>query len=1056
MKKRVMLILSCLLLSIGFIVAQTTRINGTVVDSNGEPVISASVVVKGTTTGTVTDLDGKFSINVPEGNNTLVFTLIGMRTAEVRPVQGMRVVMQNDDRVLDEVVVTAMGISRSDKALGYAVAKVDPNDAIQKAEPDLFRSLSGKIPGVQISASSSVAGSGTKVSVRGNSSINGSNDPLYIVDGIPYSNPEVVTGNRLTTGGAYGTGIATLDPNDIESMSVLKGAASAALYGSRAANGVILITTKSGAKRKRPSQKGLEVTLTSSYAWENVASLADYQNTYGPGSNFIYSNANGSWGEAFADRETIPTWGNYLTAYPDMAKTQEYRAYPNNVKNLFRTGGVLDLSANITSYNDKGNFNLTVSRADQDGYIPHSKFERTSFSAGGNQKLDNGIRVGGTVSYSRTIQDGPFFGAGSYGGSASSFARTLLLPRNFDTSSALPYETPSGANLFPLSGVDHPLWSWKYNTINTVNDRTVATVNAGYDFTSWLSFNYTFGWNQYEMEREQVINLGSAARSGLGYILDDTYKMQELESVFVLTFNKDFGTDYNLKASVGHNVNQRTTHLNRRDGTGMIYKGIYNLDNTLSQTARDEYSRRRLWAMFADVTFGYKNFLYLNASLRNDHSSTLPKDNNSYYYPAFTGSFVFTELLDMKQDILSFGKIRLGWGKVGNDASPYYKNGTFSTATNPFNGNPLMFSPVYQYDENLKPEFTTEFEIGTELRFWNDRIGIDFAWYNRTITDMIGRIDMARSTGIWGYYTNFGEINNKGVEIGLSATPIQLSNSLKWDIFATFTHNKSKIVSLIDGLDKITLSTGSTSEPQPTMIPGSPYGILYGTKIARDDEGNPLVNPANGTYMVANELGELGDPSPDFKSAITNTISFKGVSLSFMFDMSVGGIIVSGPVSDMLGRGVTKYNEDRLGTRILPGVLADPNTRKPLLDGNGNKIPNTVQITENDLWFAPSSASPTLAMNGVQEFQTFDATVFRLSEISIGYDIPKQWLQKTFIGSASVSLIARNLWHYAPGFPKHLNYDPGSNTFGTGNIQGIDKETAPTTRRIGLNVKLTF
>jgi len=948
-----------------------------------------------------------------------------------------------------------MGISRSDKAMGYAVAKVDPSNAIQKAEPDLFRSLSGKIPGVQINSASSVAGSATKVSIRGSSSINGSNDPLYVVDGVPYSNPEVTTGNRLTTAGAYGTGIATLDPNDIESMSVLKGAASAALYGSRAANGVILITTKSGARKKRPSQKGTEVTLTASYAWENVASLADYQNTYGAGSNFIYSNANGSWGSPFSDGGTIPTWSNYLTAYPDMSPTQEYRAYPNNVKDLFRTGGVLDMSVNVASFNDKGNFNITVSRTDQDGYIPHSEFERTSFSAGGNQKLDNGIRIGGTLSYSRTIQDGPFFGAGSYGGSASSFARTLLLPRNFDTSSALPYETPTGANLFPLSGVDHPLWSWKYNTINTVNDRTVATVNTGYDFTKWLSFNYTFGWNQYEMDRKQVINIGSTAMAGNGYILNDNYKTQELESVFVLTFNKDFGTDYNLKASAGHNVNQRTYKRMTTDGTGMIYKDIYNLENTLSQTSEENYTRRRLWALFADVTFGYKNYLYLNASLRNDHSSTLPKDNNSYYYPAFTGSFVFTEAFQMDPKVLSFGKVRLGWGKVGNDASPYYKNGTYLKAA-PYDGRPMMLPNTNSYDDNLKPEFTTEFEVGTELRFFGDRIGLDFAWYTRSITDMIAGIGLPSSSGLSTYYTNFGKISNKGIEIGLSVTPVHLANSFKWDIYGTFTHNKSKVVSLTDGMEFITLSTGSTSEPQVTMRPGSPYGLLRGTKIARDDEGNPLVSATTGTYMVDPELGDLGDPNPDFKSAITNTLSFKGISFSFMFDMSVGGVIVSGPVSDMLGRGVTKYNEDRLGARILPGVLANPNTREPILDANGKKIQNTIQRTENDLWFAPSSVSPTFAMNGVHEFQTFDATVFHLSEISLGYDIPKKWLQKTFIGSASLSVIARNLWHYAPGFPKYLNYDPGSNTWGAGNIQGIDRETAPTTKRIGLNLKLTF
>jgi TonB-linked SusC/RagA family outer membrane protein len=1053
--KKLTLLLTCFMISMGLAIAQNKQVSGIVTDDNGDPVIGATVLAKGTTVGTATDTKGKFSFSVPESTKTLVVRYIGYIDAEAAASTDVYVTLQTDIKTLGDVVVTAMGISRSDKAMGYAVVKVNPDDAIQKSEPDLFRALNGKIPGVQISAASAVAGSATKVTIRGSSSIYGSNDPLYVVDGVPYSNPEVTTGNRLTSAGAYGTGISTLDPNDIETMNVLKGAAAAALYGSRAANGVILITTKSGSKKARPSQKGTEVTFTASYAWETPASLPEYQNTYGPGSNFLYSNANGSWGPAFSDLETFPTWSNYLAAYPDMSPTQPYVAHPDNVKNLFRTGGVADLSANIGSYNDKGNFNLTVSRTAQDSYIPNSDFERNSFSVGGNQKLDNGIRIGGTLSYSRTIQNGPFFGAGSYGGSASSFARTLLLPRNFDTSSNLPYESPTGANLFPLSGVDHPLWSWEHNTISTVNDRTVTTMNVGYDFTSWLSFDYKFGWNQYEMDRKQVTNIGSAAQSGTGYILNDTYTTQELESIFSLTFNKDFGLDYNLRATVGHNVNQRTYQRASQDGTEMIFKDIYNLDNTQTQTASESFSRRRLWALFADVTLGFKNYAYLNASLRNDHSSTLPIDNNSYFYPAVTGSFVFTEAFQLNRDVIDFGKIRLSWGAVGNDASPYYKNGTYLQDT-PFDGRPIMLLPTTTYDPKLKPEFTTEFEFGTELRFFKNRIGIDFAWYNRTITDMIAPISLPRSTGSSSYYTNFGEINNKGVEIGLSLVPIQLQNSFKWDIYATFTQNKSEVVSLVDGIERLTISTGSTSEPQPTMQPGSPYGILRGSKIARDEEGNPLVNSSTGAYMEATDLGDLGNPYPDFQSAITNTFSYKGISLSCMFDMRVGGIIVSGPASDMLGRGVTKFNEDRLGTRILPGVLADPNTRKPILDADGNKINNYIQLSENDLWFAATGDVPTFAMNSVQEFQTFDATVFRLSEVSLAYDFPKQWLKKTFIGSATLSVLARNLWHYAPGFPKYLNYDPGSNSFGAGNAQGIDKETPPTTRRIGVNLRLTF
>ena len=444
----------------------------------------------------------------------------------------------------------------------------------------------------------------------------------------------------------------------------------------------------------------------------------------------------------------------------------------------------------------------------------------------------------------------------------------------------------------------------------------------------------------------------------------------------------------------------------------------------------------------------------MNVTLRNDHSSTLPINNRSYLYPAVTGSLVFTDLFKIDQSVLNFGKVRAAWGRVGNDASPYYVNGSFIQDT-PFDGRYVMLLPTASYDANLKPEFTTEFEVGTELQFFQNRIGIDFTWYNRSTTNQIAPLSLPASTGKATYYTNFGELNNKGIELGVTLVPINLSNSFKWDIFTTFTKNKSKVVSLIDGIEQITLSTGSTSEPQPTLKPGLPYGFLRGTVIARDDEGNALINPSTGTFMEAPELGDLGDPYPDFKLAMTNTFSYKGVTLSAIFDARVGGVLISGSASDMMGRGVTKDTEDRLGGRILPGVYGDPNTQKPILDANGNKIKNTIQLTENDLWFA-GGGDPTFAMNGVHEFQTFDATVFRLSEISLGYDLPKQWLKKTFIGSANISVIARNLWFFAPGFPKHSNYDPGSNSFGSGNVQGIERETAPSTRRIGINARLTF
>jgi TonB-linked SusC/RagA family outer membrane protein len=1038
-------------------VAQNKQVSGVVVDESGAPLVGASVIVKGTSAGTSTDVDGRFTFFVAENVSTVVVRYIGYVETEAPASTNLTIVLKSDTKTLDEVVVTAMGILRTDRSVGYAVAKVDPNSATQKAEPDLLRSLDGKIPGVQVGSSSAVAGSATKVLIRGNSSFLGNNDPLYVVDGIPYSNPEVVTGSRLSTAGAYGTGLSTLDPNDIESMSVLKGAAAAALYGSRAANGVVLITTKSGSRKARPSQRKFEVTVSASYAVEAVASLPEYQNTYGQGSEFQYQPSNGSWGAPFSAHGEFKTYGAYLTAYPNMPTTLPYRAYPNNVKDLFRTGGVADVSANLLSFNDKGSFSATVSQLKQDGAIPHSDFGRTSFSVGGNQQLDNGVRAGGTLSYSRAMQNGPFFGAGNYSGSVSSFARTLLLPRSYDIN-GLPYETPRGDNLFMLGGVDNPLWSWKHNTIGTVMDRTVTSLNAGYDITPWLSADYQFGWNQYEMERKQVINIGSVGPSGFagkGQITNHTYGSQELESNFQLTLKRDLTEDFSLRAVLGHNANQRTLTEGTAVGNEMIFRKIYNVDNTQEQTATEGVSVRRLWAVYADVLLTYRSYAFLNATLRNDHSSTLPVGNQSYFYPAVVGSFIFSDAFEVDHDVLSYGKLRAGWGMVGNDAAPYYVNGTFFQDT-PFDKHPIMLTPTTTYDPNLKPEFTTEVELGAELQLFQNRLGADVTLYDRRTTDQIAPVSLPSSTGLQSHYTNFGEMSNRGLEVGLTLVPVAMRNSLKWSVYTTFTKNVSRVISLVEGVERITLNTGTTSEVQPTLQPNYPYGFLRGSVIARDDEGNPLVNPQSGAYMEASELGDLGNPYPDFKAAITNTLSYKGVSLSCLFDFRVGGVLVAGTVADLLGRGVTKDTEDRLGTRILPGVFADPNTHEPLRDASGKKIPNTVQLPESNLWFASSSTAPTFALNGVDEFQTFDATVFRLSEISLGWNLPESWLSQTFIGSASVSVIARNLWHYAPGFPKYMNYDPGSNSFGSGNVQGIDRESAPTIRRVGFNLKLTF
>ena len=455
-------------------------------------------------------------MNIFSSAKTLQISYIGMQTQEVAIKPQLKVILKADAQQLEEVMVTAVGIQRAERSLGYSVSKVDADEAIQKAEPDLIRSLDGKIPGVSINSPSGAAGSATRMTIRGNSSFLGNNQPLYIVDGVPYSNTEVASSNQATeAGGAYGSGISTLDPNDIESMNVLKGAAAAALYGSRAANGVVLITTKTGSKNKKKAGKGMEITLNASYTIEQIAGLPEYQNSFGTGNDFIPGGANGSWGAAFTDVTEVPLsiYANnvYGKAYPNLPQTVPYKAYKNNVKDLFDLGGIYDLSLNFNKYTETGNFTATLSKMDQDSYIPYADFSRYSISVGGNQTLANGVRIGGNVSFSRNEQNGPMFGNNQSNGiGASSFARALILGRNWDMS--LPYETPDHKSLFFVGDqADNPIWSWKYNTINTQMDRTIANVNMGYDITKWLSVDYRVGINDYKMDRKEVLNLGSRA-----------------------------------------------------------------------------------------------------------------------------------------------------------------------------------------------------------------------------------------------------------------------------------------------------------------------------------------------------------------------------------------------------------------------------------------------------------------------------------------------------------------------------------------------------------------
>ncbi|MGM5468796.1 SusC/RagA family TonB-linked outer membrane protein [Flavobacteriaceae bacterium LMO-SS05] len=1047
-----------ILFGIASALSQEKSVSGTVSDPSGLPLPGATVLIKGTTTGTSTDFDGNFSIRTSQGE-TLVVSFVGYSTKEV--VVGtsstLDIQLEESTEALDEVVVTAFGIKRNSKDLGYSVSQVESEDLIQNSEPDLLRSLSGKVAGVDVNFSNGVAGASNRINIRGQTTIGGSSQPLFIVDGVAYDNTEVTTSSQTTGGGSYESGISSLDPNSIESVSVLKSTAAAALYGSRATNGVIVITTKSGsASNKSTANNKLSINLSSGTYFENIANLPDYQNKYGQGTQFNFNaGSNGSWGPAFDTMATFPVWNSWVTAFPDvygpgLIETLPYVAQPNNVKDLFRTGVVLDNSVTASSSNENGSFSVTLSDLQQEGYIPFNTYDRTSFSAGGNFKLPNNVTVGGSLSYSDTEQVGGFFGNQQFAGSSSALARLFWLGRTWDLS--IPFTNPTtGGSVIPNTGWDHPLWSLKNDQITTNSNRVVTNLNFGVPINDHISASFRLGYNKYNLDREEIRHPASIASALTGGTLKkDSVIIEDLETTLLLNFDYNLTDDLDLGVITGLNTYQNTFERNANLGTTFISPGIYNLANTITvSNLADSYARKRNVGVFADLTLSYKDFLFLNGTGRNDWSSSLPLDNRSYFYPSASLSLIVTDAFKLDSDILTFAKLRGGWASVGNDAAAEFLNTTFALGAT-FSSIPTINNRPGLGDQQITPEFTDEFEIGTDLEFFKRRIAVDFTWYKKTTTDLISPVSVPSSSGFTTFNTNIGEMTNTGVEIGLTLVPIQ-TEDFKWSLFTTFTKNTNEVTELVEGLERIRLDGNQVAY----AIKGQPFGVFFGSKHLRDAEGNYIIDQSTGWIFQDPTSDIIGDPTPDFKIGFINTFTYKSWSLRAQVDWREGGDIQSVSIGSLLGRGVTKDTEDREHTHIIPGFYGDVNGNYTL-DGSGNRIPNTTQIDTNDLYFTGGGPSNTWGINSTDQGTVYDGTVYRLREISLAYDVPSKWLEKTPFGKISLSAVGNNLWYFAPNVPRYTNYDPEVTSFGSGRIQGIENSSAPTSKRYGFKVNITF
>ncbi|OHT44699.1 SusC/RagA family TonB-linked outer membrane protein [Flavobacterium tructae] len=1030
--------------------AQERAVSGTVSDNTGMPLPGVSVLIKGTKTGTQTDFDGKYSIKA-SSNQVLVFSYIGMKSQEVAATSSAINVKLLDGAAqqLESVVVTAFGIKRNPKKLGYSVSEVKAEQITQNSEPDLSRALAGKVAGVNINTSTGVAGAANQITIRGVNSLTGNTDPLIIVDGIAYSNVSVTSTSQITGGGGYESALSSLDPNDIASINVLKSTAAAALYGSRAMNGVIVVTTKSGASKPNKTQK-LNVNVGMGTYFETIANLPDYQNTYGSGANFQYSNANGSWGPRFDSLATIPTWPTLLAAFPDQfGPTVPYVAKPNNVKDLFRTGTVLDKTIGFNYAGQDGTFNATISDLRQDGYIPYNSYDRTSMSAGGNFKLSKKFTVGANLAYSKTKQVGGFFGENQFAGSSSSFARTLFLARNWDLN--LPYVDPvTGGSVTPNgTQFDHPLWSWQHDQIITNTDRIVAGINLNYTLNDNISASYRAGINKYSLARSQVRDLASRANNGLGNLLADNYVNQDIESTFLLNFNYELNENFKLATIVGNNVLQNEYSRLVNEGREFIVPNIFTFKNVKSiANLTDERAMKRNVGVFADVTLSYRDYLFLNATARNDWSSSLPKERNSYFYPSVSASAVITDAFNIQSDILTFAKLRASFAKVGRDVPAEFLKISYNQGQ-AYNGLPRIGNNTFLGDQDVKPEFSEEFEIGTDLEFFRKRIVVDLSLYSKTTKDLITPVTVASSTGFTELNTNAGSIRNRGIELGLTLVPVK-SKNFTWSLLTNFTKNENEVLTLKEGLDRIQLNANQIAY----AIPGQPFGVFYGTRFARDANGNYLINRSGGAVIQDPSLGVIGDPNAKFRVSFANTFTYKAWSLRAQIDWKQGGDISSSTIESLLGRGVTRDTEDREKTFIIPGYYGN-NDGTPILDANGNQIPNSTQLSMNELYFSPAGGS-TFGINSVDEATIYDGTVFRLREINLTYDVPSKILEKTPFGKISLSFIANNLWYFAPNVPKYTNFDPETTSYGNSTLQGIETSAAPTAKRWGFKINLTF
>lgn len=1072
MKKIALMLLGIAMFGVLVAEAQVKTVSGTVTSAeDGLGIPGVSVSVKGTTIGTVTNLDGQYKLEVPQEAKVLVFSFVGMKTQEL-PITGTTVdaVMQPDVVGLDEVVVTAMGITRSEKSIGYAATTVDSEELLKTRSTNVTNALSGKVAGVQIQATSSDPGAATSVTIRGFGSINGSNQPLYVVDGVPLQNTTINTSGHSIAAG----GIANIAANDIQSMTVLKGAAATALYGSRAANGVILITTKSGSKSK---DKNFQITYSGNIQFRQVSLFPDFQNDFGQGWNGKQTYIeNGSWGPKLDGSTQVygPIWNNQQLIH-------EYSARKDNVKDFFDIGVSNNQSVALSgqSEDSKMTYYASVSTANDDGIMPTDadSYDRTTLAFRQSYKATDWFKLSSSINFARSETDV----VGSYQGT-SVIDGLYEMPRDVsivdmkDLSS--PFNTPEA--YFTPYGITNPYWSLANNynhldskqiygklqvDLNPIKDMTV-TYRFGFDYTD---YDRKIGYPEIKLDDALINEDYGYAPSNMnqdGYVYASYRRAYEINHDFLANYDTRYG-DFSLNTNVGVNINERSATSMWGQTDGLTFEtGFWDLSNgaTKSELSESQY-KRRLVGLFGDATVGYKDMVFLNLTARNDWSSTLPIGANSYFYPGATLSWIFTEMLP-ENNILSYGKARFAYGKTGNDASPYYTstryiqayaNGYYGAdiAKFPLNGTNSFISSTVAGSTNLKPEMTSEAEFGLELKFLKNRIGLDAAYYDRKTSDQIFTLPVDPSTGYSSMVTNFGEVQNKGIELVLTTTPVKTKN-VQWDLDFNFAKNNNKVLSMPESLEggKVTIYSFAAGNDavymyaEEGMEMGTYYTYLpqfvtdenseYYGNIIVDESGQPVLTP---------EVQYTGKTmNHDWTGGVNTSISAYGFTLSAALDVRYGGYMFSRTKNLMqfTGNGiVTTYNDRR--PFVVPNSVVEVS--------EGVYAENTHSIKTSDGSFQDYFDKYGWGNGG--EAYLVDRTFAKLRNVTLSYNLPKKWINNLSLSNVTVSAFVNNAFVWTADDNYYI--DPEGSTVGT-DLQGAFGElyVNPASRIFGFNLNITY